>query len=125
MVNSFSKILEIEISNASSYRKVYETLISSLSSSPSYITINNVHTVVEGVVNKKYREVINHSFLALPDGKPLSLVAKLKGEKNISRIFGPTFIEKTIEWGKKDSIKHFLWQQRRKHLKFLKTYRTS
>ncbi len=75
----------------------------------SYITVNNVHTIIEGVRNRTYKKIINNSFLALPDGKPLSIVAKLKGEKNINRIFGPTFFEKTLEWGQKDGIKHYFF----------------
>ena len=109
MKNLFSVILGIKISNASSYRDIYETLKSSISSSSTYITVNNVHTVVEAIRNKNYREIINNSILSLPDGKPLSLVAKLKGVKNISRIFGPTFFEKTLEWGQKDGIKHYFF----------------
>jgi len=57
----------------------------------SYITINNVHTVTLAVKNNKYREIINHSFLSFPDGKLLSIYAKLKGNKEITRIFGPIF----------------------------------
>ena len=33
----------------------------------------------------------------------------MKGVKNISRIFGPTFLEKTLEWGQKDGIKHYFF----------------
>ena len=102
-------ILGSKISIVSSYLDVYETLKSSPGSSPSYITVNNVHTVVESALNKKYKEVINNSFLALPDGKPLSIVARLKGEKNIRRIFGPTFFEKTLDWGQTDGIKHYFF----------------
>lgn len=107
--NSFSKILGVKITNTSNYREVYETLKSTFGSSPLYITVNNVHTVIESVLNKKYREVINNSFLALPDGKPLSIVAQLKGNKNISRIFGPTFFEKSLDWGQIDGIKHYFF----------------
>jgi len=74
-----------------------------------YITVNNVHTVIEGVLNKKYKEIINNAYMALPDGKPLSIVAKLKGFKNASRTFGPTLMEKTIELGQKDNLKHFFF----------------
>ncbi len=104
-------ILGINISALNSYQEAYNVLLNRirLSSSPSYITVNNVHTIVEGVMNKKYGEIINSAFLALPDGKPLTVVAKMKGSKNIERIFGPTFMEKTIDWGRKDGLKHFFW----------------
>ena len=109
MPTEHSYILNVKISNASGYREAYEKLKLALNSAPSYITVNNAHTVVESVKNKKYKVAINNSFLALPDGKPLSIVAKLKSEKNISRIFGPTFFEKALDWGQKDGIKHYFF----------------
>ena len=69
MVNSFSKILGVKIFNLSNYCRVYETLKKYLKSAPSYITVNNVHTVVKRVLIKKYKEAINNSFLALSAGK--------------------------------------------------------
>jgi N-acetylglucosaminyldiphosphoundecaprenol N-acetyl-beta-D-mannosaminyltransferase len=104
-----SKILGVKISNVNSYRKVYEIIKTRINSRSSYITVNNVHTVVEGAVDGKFKKIINGSFLALPDGKPLSIVAKLKGGKNIDRIFGPTLFEKTLDWGQKDGIKHYFF----------------
>jgi N-acetylglucosaminyldiphosphoundecaprenol N-acetyl-beta-D-mannosaminyltransferase len=109
MLNLYSKILGVKITNAGSYREIYESLNSSFGSGPLYITVNNVHTVVESALNKKYKEVINNSYLALPDGKPLSTIAKIKGNKNICRVFGPTIFEKTLEWGQEDGIKHYFF----------------
>lgn len=93
------KILGINITPLNSYKETYDKLISSLDTvtNPAFVTVNNVHTVIEAVRSNKYRKVLNSSVLALPDGKPLSIIAKLKGDKNINRIFGPTFMEKTFE----------------------------
>lgn len=74
-----------------------------------YITVNNVHTIIEAVLNPKFKEIINNSTLSLADGKPLSIYAKLRGDNSVSRIFGPTFFEKTIEWGQKEELKHFFF----------------
>ena len=104
-----TQILGSKISKISNLREGYENLKNAFSLKSLYITVNNVHTVIEGVLNKRYQEAINNSFMSLPDGKPLSVVAKLKGEKNITRIFGPTFFEKTLEWGQKDGIKHYFF----------------
>lgn len=105
------KILGAKISSTESYLLVYKYLTKYLKedSNSVYITVNNVHTVIEAVKNSDYKEIINNSFLSLPDGKPLSIYAKLKGNKNITRIFGPTFMEKTIEWGQKDELKHYFF----------------
>lgn len=101
-------ILGTNITLVNSYEAAYNNLKVSINGS-NYITVNNAHTVVEAVRNKNYRDALNNSFLSLPDGKPLSIVAKVKGEKNISRIFGPTFMEKTLEWGQKEGIKHYFF----------------
>ena len=69
MPTKHSYILNVKISNVSSYREVYEKLKLALNSAPSYITVNNVHTVVKRVLIKKYKEAINNSFLALSAGK--------------------------------------------------------
>lgn len=106
------KILGARISEISSYKEAYTLIIYAVHSNeslPNYVTINNVHTVVESVLHNDYLKVINNSFMSFPDGRPLSIVAKLKGEKNITRIFGPTFFEKTLEWGQKDGLKHFFF----------------
>lgn len=104
-------ILGCDINNLNSHEETYRILIDylHLQNKPTYITVNNVHTVTEGIKNKDFRNIINNSFLSLPDGKPLSVVGKLKGIKNINRIFGPDFFEKTIDWGQENNLKHFFF----------------
>jgi N-acetylglucosaminyldiphosphoundecaprenol N-acetyl-beta-D-mannosaminyltransferase len=109
-------ILGTNISILNSYEEAYENLKKVLKT-PSYITVNNVHTVVLAVRNKKYREALNNSILSLPDGKPLSIVAKLKSVKNINRIFGPNFMEKAIDWGQEDGLRHFFFGSSEETLK--------
>ncbi len=106
-----SFVLNTKISLLTSYIDAYGKVISYLlnDKKPTYITVNNVHTVTEAAGNGKYNEVLNNSFLSLPDGKPLVIYLKLKGYKNINRIFGPTFFEKTLELGQKDGLKHYFF----------------
>ncbi|MFA7289739.1 MAG: WecB/TagA/CpsF family glycosyltransferase [Melioribacteraceae bacterium] len=101
-------VFAIQISKISTYELVYKKIIHSYSK-PNYITVNNVHTIIQATRQNYYKKIINNSFLSLPDGQPLSFYAKLKGEKNINRIFGPTFMEKTIDWGQKVGLKHFFF----------------
>jgi len=63
--------------------------------------------MMEGYWDESFCNIINESYLAIPDGKPLEVVGKLKGNKNISRLFGPTVMEKFIDWGRKEGISHF------------------
>lgn len=99
------------ISEVSSYEEAYQKVLTYIkqNSTPAYITVNNVHTVIEATNNIKYNEVLNNSFLSLPDGKPLTIYLKLKGVKNISRIFGPSFFEKTLSFSQQDNLKHYFF----------------
>lgn len=72
-----------------------------------YVTVNNVHTMMEGYWDASFKTIINDSYLSIPDGKPLEIVGRLKGDKYISRLFGPSVMEKFIDWGRKDDISHF------------------
>ena len=104
-------ILGSNIDDLNSYRETYDKLLNILHSQnrPAYLTVNNVHTVTEGLKDKKFREIINNSLLSIPDGKPLSVIGKWSGAKRAERIFGPVFFEKTLEWGIKDNLKHFFF----------------
>ena len=104
-------ILGSNIDDLNSYRETYELVLNYLrtQNKPSYLTVNNVHTVTEGLKDPEFREIVNNSFLALPDGKPLSVIGKWKGIKRVERIFGPAFFEKTLEWGVEENLKHFFF----------------
>jgi len=65
--------------------------------------------MMEGFRNDSYRAIINKGYLSIPDGKPLQIVGKLKGNKNISRLFGPSVMEKFIDWGRQDNASHFFF----------------
>ena len=104
-------VLGTKIDELNSYRETYELVIDYLraQSKPAYLTVNNVHTVTMGLRDKKFREIINNSFLSLPDGKPLSVIGKWKGVKRVERIFGPAFFEMTLGWGVDDNLKHYFF----------------
>ena len=54
-----------------------------------YICISNVHTTVTAYRDEEYRKVQNGSILNMPDGKPLSIVQKLRGYTQAGRVPGP------------------------------------
>lgn len=105
------KILGSEINELDTYDNTYKLLLDRIIKKefPAYVTVNNVHTVTIGLKDIYFRNIINNSFLSLPDGRPLSLVAKIKGAKKNGRIFGPEFFKRTLNWGQKDNLTHFLF----------------
>ena len=58
----------------------------------NYICVSNVHTTVMSYEDETYKAIQNSGFMALPDGKPLSIVSKKRGfdeaESNRSRFDG-------------------------------------
>lgn len=62
-----------------------------------YVCFSNVHTVVESRYNSHLREATNHALLACPDGRPLSMFARLQGVENIEQVAGPDFMPYFIE----------------------------
>jgi N-acetylglucosaminyldiphosphoundecaprenol N-acetyl-beta-D-mannosaminyltransferase len=55
---------------------------------PGYICLPNTYLIVKSYYNKKINQIINHSVLTLPDGKPLELVARLRGTTHIRSVSG-------------------------------------
>lgn len=62
-----------------------------------YVCFSNVHTVVESRHNSQLRDATNQALLACPDGKPLSVFAKLRGIENIEQVAGPDFMPYFID----------------------------
>ncbi len=75
----------------------------------NYITLSNVHTTVLATEDREYRMIQNSAFLALPDGKPISLIQKLCGYKNARQTAGPDLMEKVWKLTENTDIKHFFF----------------
>lgn len=116
------KILGNKIDCFKSYRDLYYFIYSVVRSRSinGYVTVNNVHTMMEGYWNPQYKTIINSGFLSIPDGKPLEIVGKLKGNKLISRLFGPSIMEHFIDWGRSDQASHFFFGSSEENLKRLR-----
>lgn len=75
----------------------------------SYICVSNVHTTVISYENEKYRKVQNDACMVLPDGKPLSLVARHRGFKEADRVAGPDFMPEIFKMSKENGYRHFFY----------------
>ncbi|MBQ7066140.1 MAG: WecB/TagA/CpsF family glycosyltransferase [Lachnospiraceae bacterium] len=74
-----------------------------------YICVSNVHTTVMSDENKKYMSVQNGAELALPDGKPLSVVCKKRGFKNVARVTGPELMEEIFKISAQKNYSHYFY----------------
>lgn len=54
-----------------------------------YIVAANVHVIMMGYWQKRYREILNRAALVTPDGMPLVWAMRLLGIKRQTRVYGP------------------------------------
>lgn len=73
--------------------------------SGKYICVSNVHTTVMAYEDKDYRNVQNSAVLALPDGKPLSVVSRKRGHAKAQRVTGPDLMLELFQ----TPLKHYFY----------------
>ena len=74
-----------------------------------YVCVSNVHTTVMAYNNAVYRNIQNQAVLAVPDGKPLSLVCKVRGYKNAQRVAGPDLMPALLCASVKKGYRHYFY----------------
>lgn len=79
------------------------------SGSGGYICISNVHTTVMSYENEAYRNIQNNALLALPDGKPLSVVSKKRGNPKAERVAGPDLMTEIFKISEKKGYRHYFY----------------
>lgn len=81
-----------------------------------YICISNVHTTVMAYRDETYRKVQNGAALALPDGKPLSIVSRMRGFKTAQRVPGPDLMPEILKLSEERGYTHFFYGSREETL---------
>lgn len=87
--------------------------------SGQYICISNVHTTVMSYEDKTYRNIQNHAALALPDGKPLSVLCRKMGFLKADRVTGPDLMEEIFRRSKECGYRHYFYGSKPETLKVL------
>ena len=100
-------VLDCRISQIDLNRATDETYDRIRSGNGGYICFSNVHTVVSARHDSLLRDITNHSFLSLPDGKPLSLIARWNGLMDVGRVAGPDFLPHLIS--KAQGVRHYFY----------------
>lgn len=99
--------VEVAITNMS---EVVEKITGNLSELKGrYICVSNVHTIVMAYDNEFYRSVQNSGYIVLPDGKPLSVISRLRGFSSAQRVTGPDFMHQIFNFSQKMPIRHFFY----------------
>lgn len=75
----------------------------------NYICVSNVHTTVMSYENKEYNRVQNEAAMALPDGKPLSVVSRKRGFPEARRVTGPDLMGELFYHAKEYPLRHYFY----------------
>lgn len=57
-----------------------------------YVCVTGVHGVIEAQNDAEFRHILNNSALTTPDGMPMVWVGRLRGFRNMRRVYGPDFM---------------------------------
>ncbi|MCI6553474.1 MAG: WecB/TagA/CpsF family glycosyltransferase [Lachnospiraceae bacterium] len=74
-----------------------------------YVCVSNVHTTVMAYNDASYRNVQNSAVMAVPDGKPLSLICRIRGYKNAQRVAGPDLMPTILGLSEKRGYRHYFY----------------
>lgn len=77
--------------------------------SGGYICVSNVHTTVMAHDDESYRIIQNSALLALPDGKPLSVVSKKRGYPQAERVAGPDLMAQMFRISGQKGYRHYFY----------------
>lgn len=85
-----------------------------------YICVSNVHTTVMAFHDDSYRNVQNQAAMALPDGKPLAIVSRMRGFRNAKRVPGPDLMPEIFKLSEKKGYTHYFYGSKDETLARLK-----
>lgn len=86
----------------------------------NYICVSNVHTTVMSYEDESYKAIQNGGFMALPDGKPLSIVSKKRGFKEAERVTGPDLMEEIFKISEERGYSHYFYGSTQETLDILR-----
>lgn len=86
----------------------------------NYICVSNVHTTVMAYRDAEYRKIQNSGAMALPDGKPLSIVSRHRGYRDADRVPGPDLMLRLFKESERRGYRHYFYGSTEETLQALK-----
>ena len=74
-----------------------------------YICITGVHGVMEAQDDPGFRRILNGAFLCTPDGMPMVWCGRLRGHRDMSRVYGPDLMLEVCAWSQLSGCRHFFY----------------
>lgn len=88
--------------------------------SGDYMCVANVHTTVTAYEDLEYRAVQNGGIMAIPDGGPLASVGQKRGNRNMRRTAGPSYMREILKISEQNGYRHFFYGSTRETLEKLR-----
>lgn len=76
---------------------------------PRYVCATSVHGLIEASRDPSYLRVLNDAWLIAPDGMPLVVVGRMRGRREMQRVFGPALTLSVCEASAAFPIRHFFY----------------
>jgi N-acetylglucosaminyldiphosphoundecaprenol N-acetyl-beta-D-mannosaminyltransferase len=80
-----------------------------LSKQQGYVCVTNVHAVIEAQDSPHYKDVLNQSFMTVPDGRPSVWIGHFAGHREMDQVGGPDLILKFCEVSSRKGYSHFFY----------------
>jgi N-acetylglucosaminyldiphosphoundecaprenol N-acetyl-beta-D-mannosaminyltransferase len=74
-----------------------------------YVSVCNVHTVMECRRDARLRAIVNAAGMRTPDGMPLVWLARLSGQPHVSRVYGPDLLLAELQSSLVAGHRHFFY----------------
>ena len=74
-----------------------------------YICVTGVHGVMESQRSPELQRIHNASFLTTPDGMPMVWMGRLRGARQMSRVYGPDLMLAVMEVSAERGYQHFFY----------------
>ena len=74
-----------------------------------YVCVTGVHGVMEAQADAAFKDILNGAFLCTPDGMPMVWAGKLRGHREMSRVYGPDLMLDVCAWSETSGAKHFFY----------------
>jgi N-acetylglucosaminyldiphosphoundecaprenol N-acetyl-beta-D-mannosaminyltransferase len=74
-----------------------------------YVCVTGVHGVMEAQEDAGFKKILNGAFLCTPDGMPMVWAGKLRGHREMSRVYGPDLMLDVCTWSETSGCKHFFY----------------
>ncbi len=74
-----------------------------------YVCVTGVHGVTEARRDPAFRAILNRAFLNTPDGMPMVWMGRLRGSRQIGRVYGPDLMLALCDAGRSRGLTHFLY----------------